>query len=154
MNNITCGHIQHMYFWWWVRLSPETCRVKPLRRMKQNCCVLLDLFHNYKAWCTEPQILNTIILRTFYFIVLMLLINVSLRHLAARAIKYILISIYTWIFKTLWPTNIPIKSMLIWKTNLLRFHGCTLRQQYQIIYCPNNALNYTNCRVIKNTLKI
>ena len=47
-----------MYSWWWVRLSPETCRVKPLRRIKRNCCILLDLFHNYKTWCTEPQILN------------------------------------------------------------------------------------------------
>ena len=28
----TWGHIQHMYSWWWVSLSPETCRVKPLRR--------------------------------------------------------------------------------------------------------------------------
>ena len=44
---------------WWVRLSPETCRVKPLRRIKRNCCILLDLFHNYKEWCTEPQILNS-----------------------------------------------------------------------------------------------
>ena len=45
----TCGHIQHMYSWWWVRLSPETCRVKPLRRIKKrNCCFLLDLFHYYR----------------------------------------------------------------------------------------------------------
>ena len=28
------GHIQHMCSWWWVELSPETCRVKPLRRIK------------------------------------------------------------------------------------------------------------------------
>ena len=34
MSRLTCGHIQHMYSWWWVRLSPETCRVKPLRRIK------------------------------------------------------------------------------------------------------------------------
>ena len=32
--------------------------VKPLRRIKRNCCILLDLFHYYKAWCSEPQILN------------------------------------------------------------------------------------------------
>ena len=32
---------------------------KPLRRIKRNCCILLDLFHYYKAWCTEPQILNS-----------------------------------------------------------------------------------------------
>ena len=31
MSRLTCGHIQHMYSWWWVRLSPETFRVKPLR---------------------------------------------------------------------------------------------------------------------------
>ena len=45
--------------WPQVRLSPETCRVKPLRIKKRNCCILLDLFHQYKAWCTEPQILNS-----------------------------------------------------------------------------------------------
>ena len=49
MSQLTCGHIQHMYSWWWVRLSPETCRVKPLRRIKRNCCILLDLFHYYIA---------------------------------------------------------------------------------------------------------
>ena len=53
------GHIQHMYSWWWVRLLPETCRVKLLRRKKRNCCILLDLFHYYKAWCSEPHILNS-----------------------------------------------------------------------------------------------
>ena len=47
MNQLTCGHIQHLYSWWWVRLSPETCRVKPLRRIKSNYCILLDFFHNY-----------------------------------------------------------------------------------------------------------
>ena len=26
-------------------------------------------------------------------------------------------------------------------------------RQYQMFYCPTNALNYINCRVIKNTLK-
>jgi len=26
--------------------------------------------------------------------------------------------------------------------------------QYQILYCPTNALNYINCRFIKNTLNI
>ena len=25
-------------------MSPETCRVKPLQRIKRNCCIL-DLFH-------------------------------------------------------------------------------------------------------------
>ena len=24
----------------------------------------------------------------------------------------------------------------------------------QVLYCPTNALNYINCRVIKNTLKM
>ena len=41
MSRLTCGHTQHMYSWWWVRLSPETCRVKPLRRIKTQ---LLHLF--------------------------------------------------------------------------------------------------------------
>ena len=39
-----------LYSWWWVRLSPETCRVKPLRIKKNNCCILLDLFHHYTFW--------------------------------------------------------------------------------------------------------
>jgi len=26
----------------------------------RNCCILLDLFHYYKAWCSEPQILNCV----------------------------------------------------------------------------------------------
>jgi len=33
-------------------------------------------------------------------------------------------------------------------------HGCTVYQQYQIFYCPTNTLNYINCRIIKNTLKL
>ena len=46
MSQLTCGHIQHMYSWWWVRLSPETCRVKAIaENKKRNCCILLDLFH-------------------------------------------------------------------------------------------------------------
>ena len=45
---LTCGHIQHMYSWWWVGLSPETCRVKHLRRINRNYCISLELFH-YKC---------------------------------------------------------------------------------------------------------
>ena len=45
---LTCGHIQHMYSWWWVGLSPETRRVKHLRRINRNCCILLELFY-YKS---------------------------------------------------------------------------------------------------------
>ena len=37
-----------MYSWWWVGLSPETCRVKHLRRINRNCCISLELFH-YKS---------------------------------------------------------------------------------------------------------
>ena len=43
MSRLTCGHIQHMYSWWWVRLSPETCRVKPLRRIKMQLLLLVGL---------------------------------------------------------------------------------------------------------------
>jgi hypothetical protein len=32
-----------MYSWWWVRLSPETCRVKPLRRIKIQLLHLVGL---------------------------------------------------------------------------------------------------------------
>ena len=32
-----------MYSWWWVRLSPETCRVKPLRRIKTQLLHLVEL---------------------------------------------------------------------------------------------------------------
>ena len=45
MSRLTCGgHIQHMYSWWWVRLSPETCGVKPLRRIKTQLLHLVG-FH-------------------------------------------------------------------------------------------------------------
>ena len=43
MSRLTCGHIQHLYSWWWVRLSPETCRVKPLRRIKTQLVQLVGL---------------------------------------------------------------------------------------------------------------
>jgi len=32
-------------------------------------------------------------------------------------------------------------------------HVYTVHQQYQILYCPTDALNYINYRIIKNTLK-
>ena len=32
-----------MYSWWWVRLSPETCRVKPLRRIKTQLLHLVGI---------------------------------------------------------------------------------------------------------------
>jgi len=32
-----------MYSWWWVRMSPETCRVKPLRRIKTQLLHLVGL---------------------------------------------------------------------------------------------------------------
>ena len=31
---------------------------KAIANKKRKCCILLDLFHHYKAWCTEPQILK------------------------------------------------------------------------------------------------
>ena len=34
-------------------------RSKAIANKKRNCCILLDLFHHYKAWCTEPQILKS-----------------------------------------------------------------------------------------------
>jgi len=46
---LTRGHIQYMYSWWRVGLSPETCRVKHLRRKNRNCCISLELFH-YIVW--------------------------------------------------------------------------------------------------------
>ena len=35
-----------MYSWWWVELSPETCRVKPLRRINAivaSCCIYFTM---------------------------------------------------------------------------------------------------------------
>jgi len=43
VSRLTCGHIQHMYSWWWVRLSPETCRVQPLRSIKTQLLHLVGL---------------------------------------------------------------------------------------------------------------
>ena len=45
-----------MYSWWWVRLSPETCRVKPLRRIKTQLLHLVWLIsllyeqEHFKLW--------------------------------------------------------------------------------------------------------
>ena len=51
-----------MYSWWWVGLSPETCRVKAFAKNKPQLLHLVGIyFHYYKAWCTEPQILNIFI---------------------------------------------------------------------------------------------
>ena len=43
MSRLTCGHVQHMYSWWCVRLWPETCRVKALRRIKTQLLHLVGL---------------------------------------------------------------------------------------------------------------
>ena len=54
-----------MYSWWWVRLSPETCRVKANAKNKNAIVASCwTYFTYYKAWCTEPQILNYEILFT------------------------------------------------------------------------------------------
>jgi len=37
-----------------------------------------------------------------------------------------------------------------WQTRLKEI----TKRVTHILYCPNDALNYINCRVIKNTLKI
>ena len=43
MSQLTCGHIQLVYSIWWMRLLPETCRVKPLRRIKTQLLHLVGL---------------------------------------------------------------------------------------------------------------
>jgi hypothetical protein len=49
-----------MYSWWWVRLSPKTCRVKPMRRIKTQLLHLVGLisllFVRRSQW--EPWILH------------------------------------------------------------------------------------------------
>ena len=57
---LTCGHIQHMYSWWWVGLSPETCRVKAFAKNKPLLLHLVGIIFNTKARCTEPQILSSL----------------------------------------------------------------------------------------------
>ena len=65
----TWGHIQHMYSWWWVELSPETCRVKPMRRInaivascwiyftiKIFALVRLRVVHLPPISCTYPYV--------------------------------------------------------------------------------------------------
>ena len=58
MSRLTCGHIQLMYSWWWVRLSPETCRVKPLRRIKTQLLHLVELISLlHSSISLSPQII-------------------------------------------------------------------------------------------------
>ena len=48
-----------MYYWWWVRLSPETCRVKPLRRIKTqllHLVGLISLLYGLNAFSLSPGI--------------------------------------------------------------------------------------------------
>ena len=45
---LTCGHIQHMYSWWWVGLSPETCRVKAFAKNKKHLLHLVGIFFTLK----------------------------------------------------------------------------------------------------------
>ena len=43
-------------------ISPTRCNNCVFIRngnKKRNCCILLDLFNQYKAWCTEPKILKS-----------------------------------------------------------------------------------------------
>ena len=47
-----------MYSWWWVGLSPETCRVKAFAKNKPQLLHLVGIIFTSKAWCTEPQILS------------------------------------------------------------------------------------------------
>jgi hypothetical protein len=42
---------------------------------------------------------------------------------------------------------------MVSKCFVLPFHVTVTFKSSQILYCPTNALNYMNCRVIKNTLK-
>jgi len=56
VSRLTCGHIQHMYSWWWVRLSPETCRVKPLRRIKTQLLHLVGLISLLQELLTPCEI--------------------------------------------------------------------------------------------------
>ena len=59
MSRLTCGHIQHMYSWWWVRLSPETCRVKSLRRIKTQLLHLVGLI----SLLSSRRVLPTVVRR-------------------------------------------------------------------------------------------
>ena len=70
MSQLTCGHMQHMYSWWWVRFSPETCRVKAIAKNKNAIVASCwTYFTYYKAWCTEPQILNTFCVQLLFFLI-------------------------------------------------------------------------------------
>jgi len=43
----------------------------------------------------------------------------------------------------------PLSVHLMVKNILPALHGCSVHQQYQILYFPTNALNYMNCRLLK-----
>ena len=57
---LTCGHIQHMYSWWWVGFLPETCRVKAFAKNKPQLLHLVGiiftlniLLHLVSAFCAS-----------------------------------------------------------------------------------------------------
>ena len=64
---LTCGHIQHMYSWWWVGLSPETCRVKAFAKNKTQLLHLIG-------------IIFTTMSRAFTLVVLANLLSCSYKH--------------------------------------------------------------------------
>ena len=42
-----------MYSWWWVKLSTETCRIKPLRRINAivaSCCIYFTMEMAVRQW--------------------------------------------------------------------------------------------------------
>ena len=61
-----------MYSWWWVGLSPETCRVKHLRRINRNCCISLELFSLYLFpyfhWFDNQKKLSTVTTKKMWII--------------------------------------------------------------------------------------
>ena len=61
--------IYSTYSWWWVGLSPETCRVKATAKNKPQL-LHLGIIFTTKAWCTEPQILSlfTVYLNIFLLV--------------------------------------------------------------------------------------
>ena len=40
--------------------------------------------------------------------------------------------------------------MLLHKYCYINLHCYTVHQQYQLLYCPTNALNFINCKLLKN----
>jgi len=53
-----CLVVLRRAFHWWVRLSPETCRVKAFAKSKPQLLHHVGIIFTTKAWSTEPQILN------------------------------------------------------------------------------------------------